>query len=50
MKTILLAGVSSKIGQALANQLLMQGHKLILVNRKTPAFSLYRALHSIKVV
>lgn len=38
MQTILLAGVSSKIGQALANLLLTQGHRLILVNRETPAF------------
>lgn len=38
MQTILLAGVSSKIGQALANLLLTQGHRLILVNRDTLAF------------
>lgn len=38
MKTVLLAGVSSKIGQALASQLLSEGLAVILVNRRSNAY------------
>lgn len=39
MKTVLITGVSDGIGESLARQYLQQGHRVLGVSRRTPAFT-----------